>query len=507
MMVVVADGKKTLLVRAGGRFYATAARCPHWGAPLADGLLHGPRVLCPWHKSIFDVRDGALLEPPALDGLRAFRVRVDGDDVYVDRDAAPEDAAPAAGESAADGRLFAVVGGGAAAAAGAEALREAGFGGRIVMISAEDRWPYDRPNLSKDFLTGELEAKWLPLRAASFYEEHGIERLHARVSELDVRTRAVMMENGQTLLPDAVLIASGARPRRLNVPGVDLDGVCMLRSWDDAETLAAAAQTARRAVVIGASFIGMEVAAALVTRGLEVTVVGIEAVPFERILGAAVGAVVQAAHEARGTRFALGRGVSQLAGEARVESVVLDDGTVLEADLVVVGAGVEPVTDFVRGADVDRDGGLSVDEQLRLAQGVWAAGDVARYRDPHSGSDVRIEHWRLAEQHGRAAARSMVGRAAPFTGVPFFWTQHFDLRIGYAGAGQGWEDVVVCGDLAAREFTAFYVAGEQVLAAAGTQDDELGAFMELVRLGAVPAAAELRGGGAAGLPGRLATLA
>lgn len=501
MMTVLVDGKKTLLARVDGRFYATAARCPHWGAPLADGLLHGPRLICPWHKSIFDVRGGGLLEPPALDGIRAFRVRVDGDDVYVDREAAPEEA-PAvrpAPTGAGDGRTFAVVGGGAAGAAAVETLRDEGFGGRIVMISAEDRWPYDRPNLSKDFLTGDLEAKWLPLRSPAFYEQRGIERLRARVRELDVTTRTLRLDDGQTLVPDAVLIASGARPRRLDVPGVDLDGILTLRSWDDAEALVAAAKGAQRAVMIGASFIGMEVAAALVKGGLEVTVVGVETVPFERVLGAAVGEVVQTVHQERGTRFALGRGVAFFGGDGRVRAVQLDNGTLLETDLVVIGAGVEPVTDFVRGVERDRDGGLTVDQQLRLAPGVWAAGDVARYREPHTGRDVRIEHWRLAEQHGRAAARSMAGRDAPFTGVPFFWTQQFDLRIGYAGAGQGWEDLIVVGDLAAHDFTAFYAAGEQVLAACGTQDDELAAFLELMELGAVPAASELRGRRAADL--------
>ena len=245
-------------------------------------------------------------------------------------------------------------------------------------------------------------------------------------------------------------------------------------------------------------------AAALTHRGLETTVVAPEATPFEHVLGGEVGSVVRTVHEEHGTRFALGRGVKRFLGDATVSEVELDDGTRVAADLVVVGAGVDPASDFVSGVACDRDGGLPVDEQLRVAPGVWAAGDVARYREPHTGRDVRIEHWRLAEQHGRAAARAMAGRAEPFAGVPFFWTQHFELEPGYAGAGQGWKETVVTGDLAARDFTAFYVADGTLLAACGTQRAELGAFMELMRLGRLPAAGALRGRSQAGLPGMLA---
>ena len=287
------------------------------------------------------------------------------------------------------------------------------------------------------------------------------------------------------------------------MPGADLPGVFTLRSQEDAEALVAAAADAERAVVVGASFIGMEAAASLVHRGLDVTVVGPGSTPFEHVLGADVGRVVQACHTEHGTRFALGRGVTRITGDAAVRGVELDDGTLLDADLVVVGIGVQPVTDYVRGVDIDPDGGLPVDEHLRVAPGVWAAGDVARYREPHTGADVRIEHWRLAEQHGRAAAADIAGRGEPFAGVPFFWTQHFDLELGYAGAGQGWETVELVGDPAARDFTAFYSREDRLVAACGTQRDEIGAFVELMRDGRLPAPAELRGRTKAGLAAHL----
>src|SRR5450759_4793625 len=299
MTTVLVGGKKVLLARVDGSFYATAARCPHWGGPLPEGTLHAPRLLCPWHKATFAVRNGALLEPPALDGIAAFRVRVDGDDVYVDRFEEPRRGRTMpmyACDPEQDQRVVAIIVAGAAAAAAAEALRQQFFIGRIVMIGPEDQCPYDRPNLSKDFLAGELEAKWLPLRSPEFYEEHTIERVVGRVTGLDVSTRTLTLDDGTAMTPDAVLIASGARSRRLPVPGGDLPGVFMLRSQADAEALVAAAGGAERAVVVGASFIGMEAAASFVSRGLHVTVVGPGSTPFEHILGAEVGGVVEAHH-------------------------------------------------------------------------------------------------------------------------------------------------------------------------------------------------------------------
>jgi nitrite reductase/ring-hydroxylating ferredoxin subunit/thioredoxin reductase len=429
MTTVVVDGKKTLLARVDGRFYATAVRCPHWGGDLPEGLLDGPRLLCPLHQSIFDVRSGALLEPPALDGLRTFLVRVDGDDVYVDRSApaaAGAEAAPCVASPAAASPVFAVIGAGAAAQAAVETLREECFSGRLILISPEDRWPYDRPNLSKDYLAGKLEAAWLPLRPPKWYEDHAVERLVGRVAALDVAGRTLTLADGTTLTPDAVLIASGARPRALALPGADLGTIFMLRTWDDAERLASAAQAGRRVVVIGASFIGMEAAAALRQRGLEVTVVGPEKVPFEHVLGAPVGQVVKAEHDSNGTQFALGHGVARFLGDDVVQGVELDDGTRLDADLVVVGIGVQPVTEFVQGVERDRDGGLPVDGELRVAPGVWAAGDVARYPEPHTGvtcaaSTGASPSSTAVPRRGRcsALARSSVGcpSSGPGTGT------------------------------------------------------------------------------------------
>ena len=492
MRVSLGDGD-VLLARVDGRFFATEAACPHWGGPLPDGLLSGPRLLCPWHKATFDVRDGHLLEPPSLDPLATLTVRVEHGEVYVERPDVPVSSAAQSrgGHNATDERLFVIVGGGAAASAAVETLRQEGYAGRLVMVSPEKRTPYDRPNLSKDYLSGRIGADMLPLRSRRFYEERDIELLFAHVEALDVRRRELQLSDGTVLTADGVLIASGGRPHRLEVQGEGLHGIHTLRTPEDADAIIAAAGHARRVVVIGTGFIGMEVAASLIRRGLDVTVAGPDAVPLAGALGEAVGGMLRGYHEEHGTRFALGSGVSGFVGEDVVTGVELESGAVLPADLVVVGVGVRPVTGFVRGVRLDADGGLPVDDRFRLSDGVWAAGDVVRYRDAHTGRDQRIEHWRLAEQHGRAAAADMAGHGSPFVEVPFFWTEHFDLSIGHAGVLHPGSDAVIRGDLAGRDFTALYVEDDRLLAACGTQDNELAAFMELMRSDALPSPDEL----------------
>ena len=504
MATVVVGDRKLLLARVGGQYFATSPRCPHWGGPLPEGTLSGPRLLCPWHKGTFDVTGGDLIDPPPLDSIARFPVRVDGGGVFVSDEKLPRaEGDGLVARDPVDGRSFAIIGGGAVAQAAAEELRRLGYAGRLLLLSPEDEWPYDRPNLSKDYLAGELDPKWLPLRPPEFYERRGVERQVARVVRLDVPARKITLEDGGVLTPDAVLVASGAVPRRLDVPGAGLRGVFTLRSRADAEALSAAAGAAARAVIVGASFIGMEAAASLRRRGLEVTVTAPETVPFVAAFGEQAGRVVQSVHERHGTRFALGRQVAAVRGDGAARAVELDDGTVLDADLVLVGIGVTPATGFVEGVPLEADGGIRVDPGLRAAAGVWAAGDVALYPDLHTGRNVRIEHWRLAEQHGRAAARSMVGAGAAFTGVPFFWTEHFDLQIGYAGSGRGWDEVVMTGDPDAADFLALYAAEGRLVAACGTRERELGAFMELMRLGLLPPAAEVRGATGAGFTRRL----
>ena len=468
-------GKKVLLLRCDGVVRAFGARCPHYDGPLAKGLLHDGRLVCPWHQGTFDAGTGDLLEPPPLSGLSTFAVRLDGGDVYVDRpdDAPRQRTMPMAGRDPRDERTFAVIGGGAAGAAAVEALRQNGFTGRIVLLCREERRPYDRPNLSKDYLAGKGSADWLPLRPVSFYERHDIELVHTGVTSLEA-------------------------------PGAELPGVFTLRSWSDCDAVIAAVAGAARAIVIGASFIAMETAAALRERGLEVTVVAPDETPLAAQLGREVGELLRARHEERGVRFALGRTIARFEGDQRVRAAQLDDGRRLEADLVVVGVGVTPATAFVVNAARSDDGGLDVDDELRVNDnGVWAAGDVACYPERHVGGRVRIEHWRLAEQHGRAAAASMAGRGAPFDAVPGFWTEQFGLRVASVGVGRGWSDALAVGDVAGGDFTMFYIGDEVLVAAAGTRDLDLAAFSELMRRGRLPRPDDLRGRSDAGLVGLL----
>ena len=344
-------------------------------------------------------------------------------------------------------------------------------------------------------MTGKLSSEDLPLRDEVFYAAYDIERRHGNVVRLDVPSRAVALEDGEELRADAVLVASGGTPNRLPVEGGDLDGVLTLRSIGDGEEIVAAAKGRDTAVVVGASFIGLEVAASLTALGIETTVVAPEEVPLERTFGRAIGSRVRRLHEEHGVRFRLGRGVARLRGGPHVEAVRLDDGEELPAHFVVLGVGVRPATSYVRGVDLESDGGIAVDDQLRVAggrYGVWAAGDVAAYPDPYTGRRLRIEHWRIAQQQGKAAALSMAGRGEPFHGVPFFWTQQYRLAIGSVGAAPAWDEVLLAGDVDADDFVAYYLDHGAVRAAAGTRETQLGAFAELMRVGRTPAADVLR---------------
>ena len=489
-----------LVARVKGTYYAVGATCPHYGAPLADGVLCGERLVCPWHQASFDVTTGGLLEPPALDGLPRYDLRVEDGRIAVRIPMASADQTTAESEvvdDTADPRTFVVVGAGAAGYAAASTLREEGFRGRVVMITREDRFPYDRPNLSKDYLAGHARPEWMPLRPDAFYDEHAIEVVRAReVVALDARSKTITLDGGQSLRYTAALVATGAVARRPEVPGADLLNVFTLRGFDDADAIVRATEGASRAVVVGASFIGMEAAASLVERGLAVTVVAPSSVPFEKTLGREIGAMFQRLHESRGVRFELGTKVVRFEGKAALERAVLESGAVVEADLVVVGTGVDPATGFLDGVALDEDGGVVVDEYLSACDGLWAAGDVARFPDMFTGEATRIEHWRTAEQQGRIAARNMAGRATRYTAVPFFWTTQYGESLQYVGHASSWDEIIFEGDVDARDFIALYVKANRIAAAAGSgRDAQMGAVAEAMRLGRMVSPEAARRGG------------
>jgi apoptosis-inducing factor 3 len=497
MKEVMVGETKVLLTRIKGKFHAIGGECSHYGGPLAEGSLSGERVVCPWHQANFNVVSGDLLEPPALDALARLEVRVAGDQVIVrlpEEGAGPHPPSMCRCQRAADGRTFVILGAGAAGNMAAQTLREDGFQGRILMITRESRLPYDRPNLSKGYLSGAADADSLPLRGEDFYRDHDIEVLLGReVAQVEAAAKTISFTDGASLAYDALLLATGGAARSLEVQGAQLANVFTLRSAADAEAIIAAAGQATRAVVVGASFIGMETAASLTKRGLQVTVVGPGAIPFTNTLGPEIGAMLIELHQEHGVSFRMGERVARLEGAQRVETVVLDSGKRLAADLVLTGVGIRPATEFLQGVPLNPDGSVSVDRHLRVSEGLYAAGDLARFPDWRTGEDIRIEHWRLAEQHGRVAAHNMAGQPVEFRGVPFFWTEQFDLNLQYVGYTAAWDEIIFHGELKARKFLAFYIKGDRVLAAAGLDyDRQMTAIAELMRLERMPAPAELR---------------
>ncbi len=499
MKQVQAGELSLVLARVDGEFHAIGSKCTHYGAPLAKGHLSGHRVVCPWHCACFDVRTGDVEETPALSAVSHFDVRVEGDDVIV---TVPEGAKGrrvmdmAEKDLDADGRTFAIVGAGAAGSAAAEGLRQQGFQGRIVMITREDHGPYDRPDLSKDFLA-QKEHEFSPeLRSEKFYANRGIELLKGReVKRLDPSAKTIEFADGETLTYDKCLVATGGRPRRLNIEGADLENVFTLRSLDDAERMHAASEDAERAVVIGASFIAMETAASLTKRGLKVTVAAPEKTPFESIFGKAVGQMFREDHEANGVEFRLGQKVVRMSGETKVDGVYLGTRELLQADLVLMGIGVEPVTDFIDGVERNDDGSLSVDDHMQV-QGVedlYAAGDIAAFPDWRNGNPIRIEHWRLAQQLGRLAAANMIGNETRYEGVPFFWSNQFKANIRYVGYVRDWDDIIFHGDPADKKFLAYYIKDGRVAAIAGCgMNEKICELIELMRLNRLPSVDQLK---------------
>ena len=468
LMGVDIGDTKLLLSRLGDEIVALGGTCPHAGATLAEGVRCGDRVICPWHKASFELRSGGMAEPPAVDALPRYPVRIEAGRVLVSMEpmSAPEP------QAAADARCFVILGAGAAGQIAAQTLREEGFGGRLVMVSREAELPYDRTVLSKYKLSGEQGGEKSPLQAPEFYQRHRIERRRATIAEVDAEQATVRFADGSTLAYDAALVATGGVPKAPKLPGMDLGGVFLLRTAADADAILAAAEQAPRAVVVGAGFIGMEVAASLRERGLDVTVVMPESTPFEKPLGPMIGAVFARLHEKQGVVLRSGEEVAAFAGDGTVTAVRLASGENLPADLVVIGGGISPATGFLRGVSLREDGGVPVDRHLRAADKLWAAGDVAAFPLYGDGAPIRVEHWRVAQQHGRHAALGMLGRQSPYESVPYFWTIHFLKRLDYVGHATDWDDIIVDGDLEKPEFIALYVRAGRVEAVIGWDRDQ-----------------------------------
>lgn len=447
MLLGLAGGEPVLLARHAGQLFAVGATCTHYGGPLHEGLLVGETVRCPWHHACFSLRTGRAVRPPALNDLKRWRVEQRDGMAFV-REPLP-DVLPSKLAAAGLPDSVVIVGGGAAGNAAAETLRREGYSGPVTLLSADPSPPCDRPNLSKDYLAGTAQPDWIPLRPPDFYAEHGINlKLNTRAVAIDVAAHKLSLSDGSRLSYGALLLATGAEPLRLDVPGSRLPHVCVLRSLADSNALIARAGTARNCVVVGAGFIGLEVAASLRARDLEVHIVAPETRPMERIMGAAIGDVVRAMHEAHGVIFHLGTTIATIS-EA---DVTLSTGQRLPSDLVVIGIGVRPEVALAAQAGLAVDRGVTVDEYLRTsAPDIFAAGDIARWPDRRSGRNIRLEHWVVAERQGQVAARNILHRMRPFDAVPFFWSQHYDTVISCVGHAEQWDRLEVDGDPTAHD--------------------------------------------------------
>ncbi|HEY4606546.1 MAG TPA: FAD-dependent oxidoreductase, partial [Acidimicrobiia bacterium] len=396
-----------------------------------------------WHHAVFDMSSGHPVGGPALNPIPVYDTAERDGHIFVTGRSEQSEETPRPPLSP---ESVVLVGAGAAGATAAETLRRHGYAGPIALIGEEA--PIDRPNVSKDYLAGTAPEEWMPLRSADFYDKAGIELITGdSVVSIDPQEGEVEMAGGRKLRYGAMLMATGAAPRRLPVPGSDLPHVHYLRSLEDSRQIIAALEPGTRAAVIGAGFIGLEVAASLRQRDIEVTVVAPEAIPLAQLVGATLGRYVKDLHEEHGVRFRLGRGVAEIKGG----EVVLDDASAIVADLVVIGIGVKPRTELAEAAGVSVDDGIVVDDRLRTSDSrIWAAGDVARYPGLFGGT-VRVEHWVLAQGQARVAARNMLGNDVAFSDPPFFWSQHYDVPINVTGHLEDWDEEIVSGDPYSRD--------------------------------------------------------
>jgi NADPH-dependent 2,4-dienoyl-CoA reductase/sulfur reductase-like enzyme/nitrite reductase/ring-hydroxylating ferredoxin subunit len=469
----VADGQllagtvgeeEVVLARVGAEWFAVGGHCTHYKGPLAEGLLVGDTIRCPLHHACFSLRTGDAVRAPALDPIACWRVEQRGDTVFV-REKRP---APPAGRPTESPASVVIVGGGGAGLAAADMLRREQYAGPITLISADADPPCDRPNLSKDYLAGEAQEDWIPLEPSAFYKDQRIDlMLGTPVTAVHPNTRTVVLADGQSRTFGALLLATGAAPVRLTVPGGDGPHVHYLRSFADSKAIVAVAEAGTRALVVGASFIGLEVAAALRARKVHVDVVAPDDLPLGKVLGPALGSYIQDLHEKQGVVFHLRQTVASIAGR----TVTLSGGTRVEADFVVVGIGVRPLVELAEHAGLSVDRGIVVNEFLETGvPGIFAAGDVARWHDWRSGEHLRVEHWVVALRQGQVAARNMLGRHEPFRSAPFFWSQHYDTTIRYVGHVEGWETVELDGAPDAGCRASFRRAGHEMAVATINRD-------------------------------------
>jgi NADPH-dependent 2,4-dienoyl-CoA reductase/sulfur reductase-like enzyme/nitrite reductase/ring-hydroxylating ferredoxin subunit len=469
---------EVLLIKLEDRFYALEPYCPHYGAPLESGIFSDKKIMCPWHHAMFEAETGNLVEPPALNGLTRYQLNIRGSDIFlVTETDAPE--RPHDKTKKKDDRQFLIIGGGAAGNAAARNLREQGFEGRILVVSADSQAPYDRTNLSKDFLTGEMDPEWLPLNDKNFYEENDIElMLNQHVIHVNEKQKEVELDNKKRLKYDKLLVATGGRPKKPEIPGINLENIMTLRSVKDAEKILASAQRSKQIVILGASFIGMESAQNLASEERKINVIAPETIPFARVFGEEIGNLIRGKMEDGGIHFYLGNTITEFRGNRKIEEIVLENGDVIPAEMAVIGVGIEPVTDFMPQFKKAADGGLLTDIYLQVENDIFAAGDIATFPYWKTDELIRVEHWRVAEQLGRIAAYNMLEKKKKVEITPFFWTNLAGIDIRYSGYTGKWDTKFIHGDLSAEEFLVYYTEGDHVNAVLGVNRDQQMAIIE-----------------------------
>ncbi len=456
------DDEAVLLTRSNGAWRAIGATCTHYGGALDQGIVTGDTVHCPLHHACFSLLTGEALAAPAFDPVSCWEVEQVGERIFVRGRAAPADTAAA--DTSQHPKRIVIIGGGAAGFAAAEMLRRRGFGGELVILSDDADPPCDRPNLSKDYLAGEAPEEWIPLRPDDYYPSRRIDlHLATSVTAIDTAARSVTTGDGRQFAFDRLLIATGAEPVHLPIPGADQPHVFTLRSLADSRAIVAQAAKATTAVVLGSGFIGLETAAALRHRGLSVHVVSLDTFPLERVLGHRLGHFVQSVHEAAGEVFHMGTSIASIG----TQSVVLTDGTEIPAGLVIIGVGVRPRLTLAEQAGLSIDHGILVDSRMQTSvPGIYAAGDVARFPAASGDGTLRVEHWVVAERQGQVAADNMLGTPTHYRDTPFFWSAHHDVTIRYVGHAQMWDTIDVDGDLTAGDATVTYSKAGKTVAVA-----------------------------------------
>lgn len=497
MRTVTAGDTDVLLCNVDGVFSAVHPKCSHYGAPLEDGVLNGHRIVCPWHHACFDATSGRHLEAPGCDALKSYPVEVRQGEVWVrvdeDEKGGFEHNPMTFGGAKAE-LPYVIVGGGAAAIHAAEGLRQGGYEGPITLISAENHLPYDRTQLTKGFLSGDLSAKKMLLRPAKFFTAHHIDvLLDKRVTKVDVKGRRVILSDGKEIKYAKCCVATGSSARALSVRGAELPGILPIRTWEDAEAVREAVDGKKDIVIIGASFIALEAAMVLAKAECNVTVVAPEEMPFGKTFGTRVGKVIQGWHEEAGVQFRMGTSVDGFEGVRKVTSLRLKNGSKLKANVVLYGIGVRPNSRLIDGMDIDDRGGIRVNRHMYAGDDLWVAGDIASAPQAVDGSYARIEHWRVAAQQGTVAGNHMAGSKRSLMSVPFFWTNQAGHNLRYAGHHTNADQVLFHGRPEDGPFLAFYIEGNQVSAVLGFgRDKDLAAIHELMWLREMPKADQLK---------------